>query len=372
MHRLLIILILFFSAFPLSAQIFHNADTVLQVDYAQQEGSDSIYVVFGPGPSGFSDTLEMKATYPYPGNGLIQWYKITKNDEETGIEQELIAEAADTNQLTIRTIDQGGYQVRFLGGPNDTTFTRWAYFNNLIVDPFYEESCDELFIQGIDGGMSFLYFNPDTVMNNYSVANGLTWSWEDFYLDEETEQWVALDSLDFGTNDPNPYFFTPPIEYKSYLFKVYVTDSLGYSVTDSVVYDAIAVDADFEASQAIEDFSPDTLLFEAPVKLRFVNNSVNAELYEWTFYNDSNRVNDGADAILRTSTFYEPIDSIQYKYPGYYDVKLKAEGRVFIQDNEERTCVDSIRKRLYITIYNSFIGELPNVITPGGGKNNVF
>ncbi|ALO14779.1 hypothetical protein L21SP5_01120 [Salinivirga cyanobacteriivorans] len=376
MHRFLIIFFALVVSLNVSAQIVSNADTILPVEYERTEGSDSIYVVFGPSPTGFSDTLEMTANYPYAGSGLIQWYKIRRNADETAIEKELIIEASDTTELTLKTTEQAGYpgyQVKFTGTTKDTTITRWAYFNNLIVEPYYEESCDELFIQGINGGISYLYFHPDSLENNYAIANGLNWEWEDYYLDEQTQQWTLLDSLDFGTVEPNPYFSTPPIDYENYLFKVTVTDSLGHTKADSVVYEAIAVDADFDASRDIEGFSPDTLQFEAPVKLGFVNNSINAELYEWTFYNDSNRVEDGADRILRTSTFYEPLDSINYKYPGYYDVKLKAEGRVFIQNNEERTCVDSIRKRLYITIYNSFIGELPNVITPNNdGKNDIF
>ncbi len=376
MLRFLLIFTYLTISLSISAQIISNADTILPVEYERQNGFDSIYVVFGPSPTGFSDTLEMTAHFPNSGTGLIQWYKIRKNADETAIEQELIIEAADTNRLSMETIEQAGYpgyQVRFSNGTIDTTFTRWAYFDNLIVEPYYEESCDELFIQGINGGISYLYFHPDTLDNIFSIANGLEWEWEDFYLDKQTQQWILLDSLEFGNVTPNPYFSTPPIDYENYLFKVTVSDSLGHTKVDSVVYEAIAVKADFEASRNVDNFSPDTLLFEAPVKLSFVNKSDNAELYEWTFYNDSSRVKDGADAILRTSNFYEPLDSIRYRYPGYYDVKLKAEGRVFIQNNEERKCVDSVRKRLYVTIYNAFIGELPNVITPNNdGKNDIF
>jgi gliding motility-associated-like protein len=61
---------------------------------------------------------------------------------------------------------------------------------------------------------------------------------------------------------------------------------------------------------------------------------------------------------------------VLYPYPGYYDVKLKVEGRVFVQDGNEKTCLDSIRERFYVSVYNSYIGDLPNAITPNGDRKN--
>jgi gliding motility-associated-like protein len=369
-RSIIVVLVLMMFQNAVVAQIEHNADTVLAVDYRQTVGEDSIYVVFGPGASGFSDTLRMTAKSPFGDSSTIAWYYIDASDEHDGYDSELLVEHADTTELSISTIRQGGYQVRFSKDGQDTVFTRWAYFNNLIVELFYEESCYELFLEGIEGGNTFRYFNPDTVSNAHYLVNGLTAKWQDYYLDEDIQIYQTLDSLNFDTTTTNQYFSPAPKEYKTYMFSVVFEDSLGYSRADSIVYESIAVKAEFVASQYNEEIPDSSLKFEAPLYLGFKNKSINAEIYEWTFYNDSARVIDGEAAILRTTNFYEPVDSVLFTYPGYYDVKLKVEGRVFVQDGNEKTCMDSIRERLYVSVYNSFIGELPDAVTPNEDGNN--
>lgn len=373
MRNLFFLFFLSFTYINGFGQIVHNADTVLPVKYQRITGSDSIYVVYGPGSSGFSDTLSMTAISPYGEGSLIEWYTLKKNSEETESVMELIKSQQDALQLSYQTITQGAYVVRFSKNDQDTSITRWAYFNNLIVELTYEESCHNLFLEGIQGGFTFDYFNPDTVINAHYYENGLSADWRDYYLNENTQQWEVLDSLEFDTDQTNQYFSKPPMEYDTYMFRVIVIDSLGYRVADSIVYEAIAVKADLVASQYNEEIISDTLMrFEAPLYLGFKNKSVNAELYQWTFYNDSARYQAGENEILRTSEYFEPLDSVLYKYPGYYDVKLKVEGRVFVQNGEERACVDSVRKRLYVTVYNSFVGELPNflILTDDENRNN--
>ncbi len=373
MKKLIIIFLLVFSGFWSWGQLVHNADTVIPVDYIQTSGSDSIFIVKGPGPNGFSDTLKLTAIFPNDTSGLIQFYKISQNEEEDTLEQELLLEKDSTNQLSYSTLEQGGYQIRFFNDSIDTTITRWAYFNNLIVNPFYQESCDQLFIQGIEGGISFYYFHPDTISKTVILDNGLNLEWKDYYQNPDSDiiDWIELDTLEFDPTSPDQNFSPPPIEYKTYLFKVEVNDSFGHYGKDSLVYEAIAVEADFEAT--VDEEVQDTVKEEAPLEVGFVNKSLNAELYNWTFYNDSARVSDGGSKVIRESNYYEPLDLVYYKYPGFYDVKLKAEGRVFIDNGEEKTCVDSVTKRVFVTVYKSFLGDLPNVITPGdGGKNEKF
>lgn len=373
MKKLIIFFLLGFSSFLSRGQLMHNADTVVPVEYIQATGADSILIVKGPAPNGFSDTLKLTAVFPNDTIGLIQFYKISQNEEEDTLAQELIAEKDSTDQLSISTIEQGGYQIKFFNDSIDTTITRWAYFNNLIVNPFYQESCYQLYIQGIEGGISFYYFHPDTISKTITLENGLNLKWQYYYLNTDTDpyQWVELDSLEFDPTSPEQNFSPPPIDYKTYLFKVEVNDSFGHHDKDSLVYEAIAVEADFEAT--VDGEVQDTVKDEAPLEVGFVNKSLNAELYKWTFYNDSARVEDGGPKVIRESNYFEPLDIINYKYPGFYDVKLKVEGRAFIQNGEERTCVDSVIRRVFVTVYKSSLGELPNVITPGDdGKNDKF
>lgn len=369
--KILLIQLLLLSHFIIHGQIFHDADRVLAVDYSRNVGFDSIYVVFGPGVSGFSDTLSMLAVSPYGDGSLIEWSKISKVDNE--LVSEVVLSHADTSQLQFQTIIPGAYLVRFAKDSRDTTMLRWAYFNDVIVELSYEESCVDLFLEGIEGGYSFNYFNPDTLSRNYQVRNGLKADWLDYYFSETTQQWVVLDSIEFATDQTNQYLYRPPMEYETYMFRVNVRDSLGHTASDSIVYQSIAVVADFVASRGGVEIPPDSLKYEAPLYLGFKNKSINAEMYQWTFYNDTARASNGEPEVLRTSDFFEPLDSVFYKYPGYYDVKLRVEGRIYVQNGQEKVCVDSVRERFYVKVYNSFVGELPNFITPGNdGNNDVF
>jgi len=361
-------------------QISHNADTVIPVKYNRSVGHDSIYVVFGPGPNGFSDTLHLEAYFPFGKSGTIKWYAIDRDVDQDTLISTLLSEHADTSFFSYSTIFDGGYKVELesTDGTYDTIITFWAYFNNLVVDPYYEKSCDELAIYGIDGGVDFYYYNPDTVSLNLTIDNGYVQRWQDYYLEPLSQSYIELDSLEFDSlttpiNQANQYFSTPPIEYDNYMFTVYVEDSLGHSKSDTLYYQAIAVKVDFEVAEGDSAaYAPEDLMFSGPVDLTFRNLTENAEFYQWTFYNDTIRVKKGADTVLRASDYFEPLDPVTYKYPGYYDVKLRAEGPIFIENGEERSCVDSITKPLYITIYKSFIGELPDVVVPGNKDYRFF
>jgi gliding motility-associated-like protein len=360
-------------------QISHNADTVIPVKYNSDFGHDSIYVVFGPGPNGFSDTLHLEAYFPFGQSGTIKWYAIARDVDQDTLISTLLSENQDTSFLSFSTIFDGGYRVELesIDGTYDTTITFWAFFNNLQVEPFYEKSCTELAIYGISGGVDFYYFNPDSLLNDEIIDNGYVQIWEDYYLDPIMQTYVLLDSLEFDSlstsaSQANQYFSTPPIEYDNYMFTVKVKDSLGHTGSDTLYYQAIAVQVAFEVNENDSTIADEDLKFSGPVKIAFKNNTKNAEFYRWTFFNDTIRVKQGEDTVLRRSTFFEPLDSVLYTYPGYYDVKLRAEGPIFIENGEERSCVDSVTKPLYITIYKSFVGELPNVVIPGNEEYRFF
>lgn len=360
-------------------QLSHNADLVMPAKYNSKVGHDSIYVIFGPGSNGFSDTLRLEAYFPFGQTGTIKWYAIDRNTEDTSLVETLLTEQTNTSFFKYSTIFDGGYRVRIQNGSYDTTITFWAYFNNLQVEPFYEKSCDELAIYGISGGVDFYYYNPDpdSLLNDEIIDNGYTQNWEDYYLDPDMQTYVLLDSLQFDSlstsaSQANQYFSTPPIEYDNYMFTVNVRDSLGHTGSDTLYYQAIAVQVDFEVNENDSTVADEDLKFSGPVKIAFKNKTKNAEFYKWTFFNDTIRVKQGEDTVLRRSTFFEPVDSVLYTYPGYYDVKLRAEGPIFIENGEERSCVDSITKPLYITIYKSFVGELPNVVIPGNEEYRFF
>lgn len=377
MRKLFLVLLSIHLVYNVFGQISHDADTVIPANYMREEGGhDSIYVVFGPGPSGFSDTLHLEAYFPFGQSGTIKWYAIDRDVDQDTLIETPISEETNISFSTFSTIFDGGYRVKIFNGTYDTTITFWAYFNNLVVDPYYEKSCDELAIYGISGGVDFYYFNPDSVLNIESIDNGYVQRWEDYYLEDDVYSYVKLDSLQFDSlatpvNQPNQYFSTPPIEHDNYMFIVNVIDSLGHSGSDTLYYQAIAVQVDFEVTQNDSSVAVEELKFSGPANVAFRNLTKNAEFYKWTFFNDTSRVKHGSDTVIRTSTYFEPLDSVKYTYPGYYDVKLRAEGPIFIENGEERSCVDSITKPLFITIYKSFVGKLPTAVV-AGSESAVF
>jgi hypothetical protein len=375
MRKLILLLLCIHLASNIFGQISHDADTVLPVDYNSEVGHDSILVVFGPGLNGFSDTLHLEAYFPFGQSGKIQWFSLDRNLDDTTLIETPLIEHPDTSYLPYSTIFNGGYRVYISNDIYDTVITFWAYFNNLEVKPYYEKSCNELAIYGISGGVDFYYYNPDTVTINEVINNAYEQQWEDYYFDPSSSNYVLLDSLEFNSettppDQANQYFPTPPLEYDNYMLTVNVFDSLGHRGSDTLYYQAIAVQVDFEVSKNDETLPADQLKFSGPANVAFRNLTKNAEFYEWTFFNDTNRINNGADTTIRTSTFFEPLDSVKYTYPGKYDVKLRAEGPIFIENGEERSCVDSVTQPLYITIYNSFVGELPTAVVPE--SENVF
>ena len=110
---------------------------------------------------------------------------------------------------------------------------------------------------------------------------------------------------------------------------------------------------------------------EAPLKVDFMNESVNAQQYEWFLYKDSTRMPQNLsvveDSLLDEAIRREKAFQYIYQHPGSYNVKLIAYNTV-----GSNQCSDTMSLEKYITVDSSLV-DVPNVFTPNGdGKNDIF
>ena len=175
-------------------------------------------------------------------------------------------------------------------------------------------------------------------------------------------EWTSDPEMNFSRNLDHVYM-SPP--YENVQFFVNVSDSFDCEKKDSTYILAIATKSDFKAS-------PDSV-GEAPLNVQFENHSLNAEEYHWVFYNDELNIKNENDSLIDSCNFETPIDSIFYKHPGEYNVKLIVKGPAYYEQKVEKRCIDSLTKEKYINVDTSYIGEVPNVFTPNGdGINDYF
>jgi hypothetical protein len=256
---------------------------------------------------------------------------------------------------------------------NDTTYYFVLYSNNMRANLFYRPDCDELKIQGIQTTNKFHYLNRHISPPVETVfENTIRYTWRLEYMNTELDTWMP-DTVSRTFSPPHSPKIDPiPREEEFYRVVVNIRDTLGHYVWDTLVYQSISVEADFVASIGGEDRpeSEINIKGQAPFRVQFKNRSKNAIAYEWSFWNRTESLMHRTDTVWKTMYNFEPLDSLEYIEAGSYTVKLKASGRAFFVGGIETVCtsVDSILN--YITVYNSSIGELPNVFTPSGDNTN--
>ncbi len=168
-------------------------------------------------------------------------------------------------------------------------------------------------------------------------------------IDEVNEACVG-DMIAFTADGAMTYEWTPsltngvafPVTQGTFNYQVVGTDSNGCKNTLNttlVVY-----------SSPVADFTPDTTSGVAPMTINFVDNSINANDYYWSFGNGN------------SSTF--PGDESQtYENGGVYYVTLIVKNGI---------CLDTMTRVINLESGDIYI-VLPNIFTPNGdGDNDVY
>lgn len=369
-----LIITYFVCAASVTAQLnIINPDTVITTNYGNSELQDSIYVFYGPGAGGWD--LEMKAT-ACEANNLQSTFKWSAfNYDAEGYWTTLKIDSV-TTVSDFSTTQSGIYQMQMTNSLIDTTYFFLLFADNMRARLFNRPDCDELKIQGLLTTPQFRYRNrhisPPLEM---TYNNPVQYVWKLQYLDPITGEWLTDTVRRTFLPQFSPRIVPIPREQQYYRVIAFLKDTLGHAVADTMVYQSISVEAGFIASISGREITADekNIKGQAPFKVQFKNLSKNAISYEWSLWNSSESLPFREDTVWRTLYNFEPLDSIEYIQAGSYTVKLKATGRTFISAGEEKTCisVDSILN--YITVYNSALGELPNVFTPSGdGINDRF
>ncbi len=306
----------------------------------------------------------------------FEWYKYNETNNDF---TDLLTGSTSNNDSTSSTIqglNNGGYKVVLSKGLLTQEYVAWVY-NNMELEveiQFHPENgCDYLALwanpyygnpQYFD--VPFIYYNVSTG-DSYQLQNKI-----------DTYEWTSSPELD-SFNSRNSSFISiaedafdndSEIPTENTTFSVIVTDRFGCQIEDDIEYSAIETDADFSwtsfdnKTDETENGSSDSELSgSAPLKVSFVNESLNGSNFIW-FFGDTLRSND-EDTIF-TDVFLEEIEHTYY-------YSAPDSGKTYVMrlfSENEFGCTDSIF--FNIKVEPSKI-EFPNVFTPNNdGLNDVF
>lgn len=306
----------------------------------------------------------------------FEWYKY---NEVTNDFTDLLTGSTpniDSTSSTILGLNNGGYKVVLTNVDSVQEYVAWVY-NNMELEveiQFHPENdCDYLALlanpyygspQYFD--TPFIYFNVFTG-DSYNLQNKI-----------DSYEWTSLPELD-SFNSRNSSFTSiaedafdndSELPTEDITFSLIVTDRFGCQAEDDIEYIAIETDADFswtsvdnKTDETESGSSDNELSGSAPLKVSFVNESLNGLNYTW-FFGDTLRSND-KDTIF-TSDFLEETEHTYY-------YSAPDSGKTYILrlfSESEYGCRDSIF--FNIKVEPSLI-EFPNVFTPNDdGTNDEF
>ncbi|MBE0653286.1 MAG: gliding motility-associated C-terminal domain-containing protein [Bacteroidales bacterium] len=329
------------------------------ISYKTYTGSDKVFIFYAPPGENVRGSL--RADAPQPGlfnfdwtafnPGLSSWGPVFKS--ETGVDFSLASDLAE-----------GGYRVQVSNGADvDTFFYGWVFINNLLVDveetpegnvkPF-KYTCDFLILNGAVYPDSFFYYDPVSY-EKIELLNGFSFLWTsdnpDLIIPNPTR-----------VLNPNTNYRPPVIDT---WFILTATDSFGMQDVDSVFYETIHVRSEFSFEffdkEESKDFiaAPNPTEADAPLKVRFTNESVNGYSFEWIY-------EDTTMADLFANEFTEDVNyqpEYIYKIPDDYYPRLVA--------TSEEGCIDTFKVEDPIIIIPSEL-EAPNVFSPEGLEANRY
>lgn len=373
--RLLYIFVLCSISLALQGQITApNADYIDSTQYANEDtlGNDPIFIFYSPGENGWPIKGSLQAQLTNEDSLNFTWYLF--NQETMAYDIELAKDdTTDISMLDEST--QGGYKVEIENSKKgiDTTFYAWVFIEEFDIQGItvFFSTCERMELRtNLQFEESFTYYDlaDKTELTFSNERDSLDYEWE-----TNTEQQIS------GGLRPN---FTAPLEETRYTLTI--TDKFGFKRSDYIEINEgehngdgniylKAVKADFEASRSYIPQGESDTSGQAPLRVQFINNSMNAVDYQWVFYQHKDWMSSVDDTVIAISNFETPIDSIEFKRPGrrdqgIYDVKLEAKGPVYILNNEELQCIDSLRKHIYVD--STSLPELSNVFTPNGDNIN--
>lgn len=325
---------------------------------------DTIYVFYSPDDSSIDQYGVLKAKDSLNTLSSFDWRKF---NTVTHVFESFLIET-DVLESTLTNLEYGGYQVKVTNADGlEQYYSSWIFIDTFNIKRIkVENTCQYLNLEAVTIPSiydPYVYFDI-SVNTPYEILI------ENDNAAMQDVQWESLEEV-FIQNDQylNTRIQNPPplIDSK---YAIYIKDIFGKEARDtSSVITGKASYALFslELLNADEVFeNTEEPYGEAPLEVKFINESGNATGFEWIGYNDDDAVLLGKPDTLWYSTETDP-DNFTYT-SGRFDVKLKT-----INDYG---CIDSISfSEEYLTeiiVDSSKIDEasIPNVFTPNGDEVN--
>lgn len=364
-----------------------SADFVMPLSYKTHPAIDQLFVfyqkneVFHPG--------ELSASGPINGTFDFYWTKYDAESEGFSI---ALKNESNVETSTISGLNDGGYKVHISNGTDiDTSFIGWVMLDNFRVwtikddlghVPYGESACPEgLNWIRVSGGVEidddFFYFDLQThdtlwIVNDYDIL----WTSDnpDLSIPNKSNKQVV------GGN----YSESPPIKDTWYILTA--TDSLGMTEIDSVFYNTKFTKAKFSVEywdkvvaqeNPSEAWSTDLTAawqnpnldskkgsLDAPLKVRFKNESENGYQYTWVLL-------DSTDDSGLNNKYFEDTYDFDYE-PEYTYLTANKFYYPYLVSISDETCRDTFFLENGIEVAESQF-EIPNVFSPNDdGINDYF
>lgn len=367
-----------FAGLNLSAQISSpQADAAKPVSYPVYSGTDMLYAFYQT--NGSLKPGSLTATGPGAGTFDFTW---TKYDEAA--DGFTIPVKAETNvtSSSVSNLGDGGYMVSVFNGVDvDTSFIAWVMLDNLLTKTeknddgklaSFRSGCSDgnyVIVAGSVELDTFYYYDPVShVQILYPNDFEIEWTSDNPDLVIPNKNKVSAMGANYSENPP----------YKDTYYILTATDSLGMTDVDSVLYDTKHTKAEFtveyydkvianteegkadttiawDASLTTE-FSTDKGSLDAPLSVKFINESENGYEFTWVFVDTTEELTG-----IQTKEYEETSDketqavftyfmASRYYYP--YLVSISDAG-----------CVDTFKLEDGIQVVDSQL-DVPNAFSP--------
>ncbi len=328
------------------------------ISYPPALRKDTLFVFYSPGTTNKKGSLIAFA--PVAGNYNFTWSKY--NPVSSNFDPPFYSEI-NVAQSTVNNLFSGGYKARCWNGGIDTTYFAWVLIDNFSVNVLKDGqgkvlpsqyTCDYITVNGIINSDLYTYYDTLTHVPQ-NIPGGYNFLW----TSDNPELIIPWPDTSLISNRS----YNPP--YIDTWYYLTATDNYGMTQKDSVLYESIVVKPGFSFQiydkQETKDFINVTSKVEedAPLRVRFINESLNGNIYEWIF---SDNIRSGFFASEITQNF-DYMPEFSYNIPhDYYPAIIVT---------SEEGCVDSFRVSDPITIKPSLL-EIPNVFSPDGDSNNDY
>ncbi|MDF1575039.1 MAG: gliding motility-associated C-terminal domain-containing protein [Bacteroidales bacterium] len=343
-----------------------SADHVDTLTYLPGNPAEDPLFVFYQPESG-SNPGSLTATYQGAGPFNFEWSRY--NPAVNGFDPAFSSETG-AGSSTVSNLDEGGYRVRIWNETGtDVTYMSWVMLDHLrdsVVQtsegtlPGFLYTCDFVAIAGYVFPDTFKYWD---LVSHKMITRVLDYSFK--WTSDNNELDIPNDTLVLRPN----ISYKPP--YKDTEYYLTATDEFGMTAVDQVFYESIQTSASFSMEYLDKvtgeytpdlsgDWSPGEGSLDAMLTVRFINESLNGESYQWVYL-------DTVGGVLETETTYDLETVTEFTYETadeyYYPYMISI---------SEENCTDTFRVAEGIHVAPSQL-EIPNVFSPNGdGINDYF